>query len=112
VTTIERLRALLAEATPGPWQQSHFLDQRAYAHMPESWKAERRAEEALLIRPADPLGNAVAGARLDSNRALIAAAVNALPALLDVAEAARDYLAHDRDTNALAAALGRLDVAP
>jgi len=35
--------------------------------------------------------------------------VNALPALLNVAEAARDCLDRDRDTNALRAALAQLE---
>jgi hypothetical protein len=78
-----RLRALLADpdVAPLPWQQARFVDRRQYDHMPESWKAEKRAEEALLIRPT-PLGNAVALAWLEANRALIVEAVNALPSLL------------------------------
>jgi hypothetical protein len=100
VTIIERLRALLAEATPGPWAWTETGGPFALVMGPDG-------DELVHVRM-----NLGLGSNPDRDAALIAAAVNALPALLDVAEAARDYLAHDRDTNALAAALARLDVAP
>lgn len=40
------------------WQQGQFIDMPKYAHMSEEWKAARRAEEALLVRPS-PTGNAI-----------------------------------------------------
>jgi hypothetical protein len=97
MTTTKRLRALLAEATPGPWR---FGD----AHPDELVVADSMtlAGATTVVCYGEPDDEGKADA------ALIAAAVNALPALLDVAEAARDYLAHDRDTNALAAALAQV----
>jgi hypothetical protein len=94
MSTIERLRALLAEATPGPWR-----------HGPLFWEAwATDADGAMTVRVAevphggyDPESDRMRGVFVDPgidrsrepDAALIAAAVNALPALLDVAEAAR-----------------------
>ena len=83
--TIAELRRLLAEATPGPWLADYSGDvlPAAYADdelgctiliAGESLRATRQRQEADV--------------------AVVTAAVNALPALLDVAEAAR---AMDRD---------------
>lgn len=93
MTTIERLRVLLAEATPGPWR----LDERI----------------GIVAVYAGPLRNCLAGEEfvhsangtwvgdpghweMDPQRVatatLIIEAVNALPALLDVAEAARPFV--------------------
>lgn len=63
------LRRLLAEATPRPWNA-----------------------DGLTLRPGtvwDEHGADLARAWLPADAALIVAAVNALPALLDVADAAR-----------------------
>jgi hypothetical protein len=66
---IEKLWKMLAEATPRPWENNdgcvYFTDSHGYD---------------------------VAECDEDDDAALIAAAVNALPALLDTAEAWRDYL--------------------
>jgi len=91
MTTVERLRALLAEATPGPWR----LDERI----------------GIVAVYAGPLRNCLAGEEfvhsangtwvgdpghweMDPQRVatatLIIEAVNALPALLDVVEAAAE----------------------
>lgn len=71
---IKDLRKMLAEATPGPWKNNdgcvHFTDSR--------------------------YGYDVAECDDDDDAALIAATVNALPALLDAAEAWRDYLSAQR----------------
>ena len=103
MTTIERLRALLGEATPGPWvvqttgdndRPRVFIDTHAYAEGPEPVVAETY-----------PLGR--------PDAALIAGALNALPALLAVVEAVRAYwtsltsdahpgIPHDRDLHTAA----------
>ena len=70
MTTIERLRALLAEADPPPWYWDKVMGgirvADHYVVSSTGWNRRPNAEEAL-----------------------IAAAVNALPALLAVAEPAR-----------------------
>jgi hypothetical protein len=103
VTLIERLEAMLADATPGPWEQweEHPI---VYAgpltkNEPECVGGYRRMiaecddedaeydanddDEGEYIDPSDEGFN---------NAALIAAAVNALPALLAVAKAAKAYV--------------------
>lgn len=77
MTDTATLRALLDAATPGPW-----------THGPLGWEVwNRDADGAMDTR--------VAGSwLLPQDAALIAAAVNALPALLDVAEAARLVFDH------------------
>jgi hypothetical protein len=80
MSEIERLRALLAEATPGPWRA-------------RKWDAPRMVEvHAATKPPVVPWSGFDDSSRTktehDANATLIAAAVNALPALLDVAEAA------------------------
>jgi hypothetical protein len=80
VSEIERLRGLLAEGTPGPWRS-------------RKWTAPRMVEIVASTMPAIvPWSGFDDSARTkqehNANAALIAAAVNALPALLDVAEAA------------------------
>ena len=117
MTTIERLRALLAGATPGPWRA-------------RKWPSPRMVEVLATTKPPIvPWSGFDDSDRTlkehDANAVLIAAAVNALPALLDVAEAARALAAvhealHRRgdpewkgwecdERNALCAALARLD---
>jgi hypothetical protein len=98
------LRRLAEAATPGPWQQSRFVDGPMFARMGPAWKATRTAEESTMVRGAgivgDPRCNPVGAIRSDEDRALALAAVNALPALLDeldalraVRDAAAGYLA-------------------
>jgi hypothetical protein len=77
--TIERLRALLARATELPWKSDPW----------DQWKkriliTDKRHDEIALIYNDD-----IAHKNAHANLALVPAAVNALPALLDVAEAAR-----------------------
>jgi len=69
---VSELRRLLAEATPGPWEVG---DDRVWGN------ADDVEPETLvyLIELASPTANS----------ALIVAAFNALPALLDVVDAAR-----------------------
>jgi len=33
------------------WRQGHFVDQRQYDRMPQSWKEDREREERFLVRP-------------------------------------------------------------
>jgi hypothetical protein len=91
VNEIERLRALLAEATPGPW----------HAHRQPTgtpWWIESEDEHG------------VADVERAEDAALIAAAVNALAALLNVAEATRfDHSTHRLIDCLGCAALVRLD---
>ena len=80
MSEIERLRGLLAEGTPGPWRA-------------RKWASPRMVEVIAATKPPivpwsgfDDSGRTKT--EHDANAALVAAAVNALPALLDVAEAA------------------------
>ena len=73
---IEEGRKLLAAATPGPWQQSYYVDHPRYATMGEPWKERMRSNEANVIRGSgvvgDPSCNVVArfdGS--DADRALV-----------------------------------------
>jgi len=74
MTTIERLRALLDEATPGPWRA-------------RKWPSPRMVEVLATTKPPIvPWSGFDDSDRTlkehDANAVLIAAAVNALPALL------------------------------
>ena len=144
MTTIERLRALLAGATPGPWNTQCTIDRdpeeysaecvrltyehadsigeprQTQLHMVYSGDWDNESESGGIITAMT--GN---GPTSERNAALIATARNALPALLDVAEAARALAAvhealHRRgdpewegwecdERNALCPALARLD---
>jgi hypothetical protein len=73
---IERLRRMIAEATPGPLRVGAG-----------GYSVECDAEGWLFD---------VYSMKCGEDAALIAAAVNALPALLDAAEAWRDYLSAQR----------------
>lgn len=86
MTREAELRRLLDEGTAGPWTQSAFIDK--YPHMPEDWKAESRNRESTLLR-GGPRANPVVFCQANEDRALIVAAVNALPALLDEREVLR-----------------------
>jgi hypothetical protein len=86
----KRLRELLAKATPGPWRAERIGEEESLVHAPES------AEQLAKRRD---VGHACVfcDSHHAANAELIAAAVNALPALLDeidrlrrVAEAARE----------------------
>lgn len=97
--TTDRLRALLAEATPGPWKGNDtviwqdgdpVLDERIAANDPKAGPIIA-AEHLIGKFAASTFGpRPVRGA----NARLIVAAVNALPALLDIADAAVNW---DRD---------------
>lgn len=71
---IERLRALLAAATPGPWRADS--DGRVLA--------VASADDDFLVATCWT-------SRYDLDAELIASAVNALPALLEIAKAARPH---------------------
>lgn len=71
MTKLEQLRALLKAATPGPWRYSKPYVRYGQRHI----ICEVRGQGTV--------------ADYDKNALLIAAAVNALPHLLDVAEAAQ-----------------------
>lgn len=72
---IQELRSLIEKATPGPWvDQAGSTSGRAIVS-PEAPKVRRNVA-------------AIGGDRRDANAALIVAAINHLPALLDRLEAA------------------------
>jgi hypothetical protein len=93
---LARLRLLLREATPGPWTD-HWDD---VADMPDDDQAVIRAPQGT--GPFDGVvvgliwydGQNVAVQRKDA--ALIVAAVNALPSLLAIAEAAEELAFYRR----------------
>ncbi len=73
MTTIERLRAWLAEATPGPW----FWD---------------RVMGGIRVRDHYVLASLALHRFPNADEVLVVGAVNALPALLAVAEAAGNLI--------------------
>jgi len=78
MTTTDDLRALLAKATPGPWE----------------WRREKLisvGDSTTVINYADYEGMWFASyeGRDDANKEILAAAVNALPGLLDELDALR-----------------------
>jgi hypothetical protein len=125
MSAIERLRGLLAEGTPGPWRWygqigRHIMlttvargivtvmgAKRLGMQGAEPTFGVRRAEDrgrwgiggvmtgasALAVREVPYRGDIVDVAHPDAR--LIVAAVNALPALLDVAEAAQTFMAEE-----------------
>jgi hypothetical protein len=97
---IERLRALLAEATPGPWLTGigRFSANALAAERPG----------LLLAEVHTALDGDWIFAERHQEAALIAAAVNALPALLNVVDAAQAATRY-RLPVALQDALDRLD---
>ena len=144
MTTIERLRVLLDEATPGPWATQYTIERDPEEYSAECVRLSYEYADSIGIPRQTRLHMAYAGdwdnestpggiitamtgngPTSERNAALIAAAVNALRALLDVAEAARALAAvhealHRRgdpewkgwecdERNALCAALARLD---
>jgi hypothetical protein len=84
---IETLRKMLAEATPGPWRTAKLAADGPHLVIAT---ADDEAGDMTIAQCRCALGMARA------NAALIAAAVNTLPALLDAAEAWRDYLSAQR----------------
>lgn len=79
---VDRLRALLGEATPGPWQVNDAGIETVERNAIGS-KASRQMAAAY------PIDLAWEGSAKAADLALIVAAVNALPLLLDIAEAAQ-----------------------
>lgn len=79
---IAELRALLAASTPGPWD----ADEEGYVR---------------TMIGQDRYTVADCSFRYEEDAALICAAVNALPALLEIAEAARRVTESDDDCTAL-----------
>ncbi len=57
------------------WRQGAFIDQAQYSRMSDDWKAERRREEALLVR-SGPLANAICKARDPETAKWIAGRLN------------------------------------
>lgn len=91
-TVTAELRKLLEEGTPGPWMVADrsVREHGAEVASIESGVSVVRPLDDSLIEPGDPKADA----------ALIAAAVNALPMLLDVVEAARAFDDAQRAYNA------------
>ena len=79
---IAKLRELLAAATPGPWRKDGYKD---------IWSGTDRETRQFLG------AMACACETCETNAALIVAAVNALPALLAVAEAAQNTVGQWED---------------
>lgn len=80
------LRALLAEATPGPWEVDSYAD--------GDWTVQQDNDQIQALCVADMVHDVTD--RPHENAVLIAAAVNALPALLDIAAAARGLVEIER----------------
>ena len=103
------LRELAAKPTRGPWVASRFNDKPQYDHMGPTWKRERIAEESRLVRSrsTEGLHVAIVAANTDAeaHRLLIVAAVNVLPALLDVVDRAEDVFGYTWDTDNMDAAV-------
>ena len=91
--TTDELRRLLAEATPGPWTVYDNLTHPAEWWIASCGMGEGRATVWSVNPPTpeDAPGHRTddGGAADERNAALIVAAVNVLPAHLDVIEAAR-----------------------
>lgn len=82
MTKTETLRRLLGEATKGPWEAEDIVDQ--------GWTVTAAEGALVAVLGTDDLE---CDAKLKVDARLTAAAVTSLPALLDVAEAARKSLA-------------------
>lgn len=78
------LRQLLAEATPGPWETR--VVREPYTDPTPALVVPSRGGH-------DPWWSLLFSDNADEDAALIVAAVNALPALLDVAKAAQEWRA-------------------
>lgn len=77
---LAELRSLLAAATPGPWRW-YWSQNRAFV--------ESDTRTVVEVFDADP--EVHGGIEHEADAALIVAAVNALPALIAVAEAAEEF---------------------
>ena len=102
----DELRKLAEAATPGPWQQSRFVDSPHYSHMGQLWKESRIAEEAMMLRGPGRIGspecNPVASVPDPDTRAYIAAASpDVILALLDERDKLRAALTVERIAEAL-----------
>ena len=113
MSMIDDLRALLTKATPGPWKLQKGMDGAAIkapasAHVSVAWFGAATASGL-------DGSYRISGAEANANADLAAAPIAALPALLDVAEAAQDVLAwggtqhESAKLDALEAALRRLE---
>lgn len=93
--TIEELRALLAKATPGPWRlRLTDLERPDYAEI----DGDRHGALATVVyRMEDDKRFGKNSPENEANAALIVAAINALPALLDRLEKAEGELAEARE---------------
>lgn len=98
---IQELRSLIAKATPGPWAAGVRSNQRAIAGGAGEWIAllPNGHREGFGLTSDD---------EILSNAALIVAAINHLPALLDRLEAAEPWRKHYFD---MAKAAGDLKAA-
>jgi hypothetical protein len=102
---IERLRALLSEATPGPWEATPTIwKSRTSNYTLTACGIESRDPELVALG-----GGAIAyatdtGQIAPEDAALICAAINAAPALLAVAAAAQEYLTAQERLQALMSA--------
>lgn len=76
--SLESLRRLLAEATPGPWES--VLDDECEAYIRE-----------IMVRP-DPMED---GGLTDADAALVCELRNHADVLLDIAEAAQRFYRHN-----------------
>ena len=124
MSMIDDLRALLTKATPGPWKLQKGMDGAAIkapasAHVSVAWFGAATASGL-------DGSYRISGAEANANADLAASSISALPALLDVAEAAQRYFAarkgvledeapgalHDlvRSEDDMEAALKRLEV--
>lgn len=115
--TITRLRRLYAEATPGEWAVYEY---KVAIHTPRGGHSTERligtaADHPQLHAPA-PVVTLATGllerpyvAIGEKDASLITDAKNTLPALLDVAEAARQYVDDNDDSEAYALLRHALD---
>lgn len=106
MTTIAKLRELLERATPGPWES---LTPPQHEATSRHGAAVRKGIDGIAdVVRVDHLGSST-----EANAALIAAAVNALPRLLAVAEAAEEMFKEryreEWDVQPLLAALAALE---
>jgi len=100
-SAVARLREMLTNATPGPWVATgQCIDQ--YAEHPDGTR---------LLSGGNAYMDDDYSMFTDTDCAIIVAAVNALPALLDVVEAATTMGTYAGDRLRIKAALARLDEA-
>ncbi len=82
---VEEWLRLAEAATPGPWQQSRFVDRGKYRAVSENMKQEWRRTEAITVRGPGEVGtpgcNRVGTAVTPEDRALVILSRTAVPAL-------------------------------